>query len=88
MTSISEWIKKKCGERFRSHEGIYEKEKELLEEAIGRSKITITIEMPRGYENQRGDFEELRNDKDFLNDVKQLVKEHLDRKKAGREGQK
>ncbi len=85
MKGISEWIKKRSGERFRSHESIYEREKELVEEAIGRPRITITIELPEGYEDMRGDFERLKDDPEFVEDVRRLVRDHLDRRR-GAEG--
>jgi len=55
----------------------YEEEKRQFEMAIGKPFITLKIELPKGFENQRNIFLKLENDEEFLDDVKDLVKKNL-----------
>ena len=55
----------------------YEEEKRQFEMAIGKPFITLKIELPKGFENQRITFLKLENDEEFLDDVKDLVKKNL-----------
>ena len=55
----------------------YEEEKRQFEMAIGKPFITLKIELPKGFENQRNTFLKLENDEEFLDDVKDLVKKNL-----------
>jgi hypothetical protein len=45
--------------------------------AIGRPFITLKIELPEGFEDQRNTFLDLENNVEFLDEVKDLIKKNL-----------
>ena len=45
--------------------------------AIGRPFITLKIELPEGFEDQRNAFLDLENNMEFLDEVKDLIRKNL-----------
>jgi hypothetical protein len=79
------WKVKKWLEREPVPKKEYDEEKREFEMAIGRPFITLKIELPDGFEDQRSGFLELENNVDFLEEVEDLAKKNLigqKRKKA------
>jgi len=62
----------------------YREEKETFEKVMGKPKINISVELPKGYETQRKEFLELEGKEDFLKDADKalgrVVKKHLKKK--------
>ena len=71
------WKIKKWFERKTASKKEYEEEKREFEMAIGKPFITLKIELPAGFEDQRNTFLDLENDVEFLDEVKDLVKKNL-----------
>lgn len=71
------WKIKKWFERKTASKKEYEEEKREFEMAIGKPFITLKIELPVGFEEQRNTFLYLENDTEFLDEVKDLVKKNL-----------
>jgi len=71
------WKIKKWFERKTASKKEYEEEKREFEMAIGKPFITLKIELPAGFEEQRNTFLDLENDMEFLDEVKDLVKKNL-----------
>ena len=45
--------------------------------AIGKPFITLKIELPEGFEDQRKSFLNLENDAEFRDQIKDLIKKNL-----------
>jgi len=71
------WKIKKWFERKSASKKEYEEEKREFEMAIGKPFITLKIELPEGFEDQRKPFLNLESNGDFLDEVKDLVKKNL-----------
>jgi hypothetical protein len=71
------WKIKKWFERKTVSKKEYDEEKREFEMAIGKPFITLKIELPAGFEEQRNMFLDLENDMEFLDEVKDLVKKNL-----------
>jgi hypothetical protein len=71
------WKIKKWFERKSVSKKEYEQEKLEFEMAIGTPFITLKIELPEGFNDQRKPFLKLEYDEDFLDEVKDLVKKNL-----------
>jgi hypothetical protein len=71
------WKIKKWFERKTVSKKEYDEEKREFEMAIGKPFITLKIELPAGFEEQRNTFIDLENDMGFLDEVKDLVKKNL-----------
>jgi hypothetical protein len=71
------WKIKKWFERKTVSKKEYDEEKREFEMAIGKPFITLKIELPAGFEEQRNTFLDLENDMEFLDEVKDLVKKNL-----------
>ncbi|MCD6445482.1 hypothetical protein J7L49_01680 [Candidatus Bathyarchaeota archaeon] len=76
-------IKKIIESRKLKEEKRYREEKKEFEMAMGKPFITIKIELPEGFEDQRAHFLNLENDKTFLEEVEDLVKKRLTYEKHG-----
>ena len=76
MWKIKKWFEKKTVSKKE-----YEEEKRKFEMAIGKPFITLKIELPERFEDQRNPFLDLENDIEFLDEVKDLVKKNLIRKR-------
>jgi hypothetical protein len=72
MWKIRKWFERKSVSKKE-----YEAEKREFEMAIGRPFITLKIELPEGFDNQRKPFLKLEYDEEFLDDVKELTKKNL-----------
>ena len=72
MWKIRKWFEKKSASKKE-----YEQEKREFEMAIGKPSITLKIEMPEGFEDQRNSFLNLETNGEFLDEVKDLVKKNL-----------
>lgn len=55
----------------------YEKIKREFEMAIGKPFITLKIEIPEGFKRFRREFLRLENDKQFQEEIKDLIKKRL-----------
>jgi hypothetical protein len=72
MWKIKKWFEKKTVSKKE-----YDEEKRKFEMAIGKPFITLKIELPAGFEDQRNTFLDLENNMEFLDEVKDLVKKNL-----------
>jgi hypothetical protein len=72
MWKIRKWFEKKSASKKE-----YDEEKRKFEMAIGRPFITLKIELPEGFEDQRNTFLDLENNIEFLDEVKDLIKKNL-----------
>jgi hypothetical protein len=72
MWKIKKWFEKKNVSKKE-----YDEEKREFEMAIGKPFITLKIELPAGFEDQRNTFLDLENDMELLDEVKDLVKKNL-----------
>jgi hypothetical protein len=72
MWKIRKWFEKKSASKKE-----YDEEKRKFEMAIGRPFITLKIELPEGFEDQRNAFLDLENNIEFLDEVKDLIKKNL-----------
>ena len=76
MWKIRKWFEKKSVSKKE-----YDEEKREFEMAIGKPFITLKIELPEGFEDQRKAFLNLESDGGFLDEVKDLIKKNLLRKR-------
>ena len=72
MWKIRKWFERKSVSKKE-----YEAEKREFEMAIGRPFITLKIELPEGFDDQRKPFLKLESNEEFLDEVKDLVKKNL-----------
>jgi hypothetical protein len=72
MWKIRKWFERKSVSKKE-----YEAEKREFEMAIGRPFITLRIELPEGFDDQRKPFLKLESNEEFLDEVKDLVKKNL-----------
>jgi hypothetical protein len=72
MWKIRKWFERKSVSKKE-----YEEEKREFEMAIGRPFITLKIELPEGFDDQRNPFLKLECDEEFIDEVKDLVKKNL-----------
>ena len=78
---VKKWLESRRGKP----ESEYEEEKRKIEMAMGKPFITIKVEIPAGFENLRAYFLSLERDKQFHEEVSDLVKKRLTLKGHGRE---
>jgi hypothetical protein len=76
MWKIRKWFEKKSASKKE-----YDKEKREFEMAIGKPFITVKIELPEGFDDQRTTFLNLESNEDFLDEVRDLIKKNLLRKR-------
>lgn len=72
MWKIRKWFQRKSLSQKE-----YEEEKREFEMAIGKPFITLKIELPEGFEDQRTPFLKLEYDEEFLDEVRDLIKKNL-----------
>ena len=72
MWKIRKWFERKSVSKKE-----YEAEKREFEMAIGKPFITLKIELPEGFEDQRKSFLNLENDAEFRDQIKDLIKKNL-----------
>jgi hypothetical protein len=80
MWKIRKWFERKSVSKKE-----YEAEKREFEMAIGKPFITLKIELPEGFDDQRNPFLKLENNEDFLDEVKDLIKKNLLLKRENQE---
>jgi hypothetical protein len=73
LAKVKKWIEKKAA----TPEADYDEAKREFEMAMGIPFITIKIEIPEGFEDLRKQFLNLEKSKDFLSEVKDLIKKRL-----------
>jgi hypothetical protein len=72
MWKIRKWFEKKSASKKE-----YDLEKREFEMAIGKPFITLKIELPEGFEDQRKPFLNLENNEEFRDQIKDLIKKNL-----------
>ena len=72
MSKLMKWLEKKTVPKKE-----YDNEKREFEMAIGKPFITLKIELPKGFEDQRAAFLDLENNTDFIEEVEDLAKKNL-----------
>ena len=72
MWKIRKWFERKSVSKKE-----YEEEKREFEMAIGRPFITLKIELPEGFDDQRNPFLKLEYDEEFIDEVRDLIKKNL-----------
>jgi len=72
MSKIKKWLERKTVPKKE-----YDDEKREFEMAIGKPFITLKIELPTGFEDQRSAFLNLENNAEFLEEVEDLAKKNL-----------
>ena len=72
MSKLRKWLEKKTVPKKE-----YDNEKREFEMAIGKPFITLKIELPKGFEDQRAAFLDLENNTDFIEEVEDLAKKNL-----------
>jgi hypothetical protein len=70
-------VKKWIESRDRKPESDYEEAKRKFEMAIGKPFITISLEIPEGFEQFHTEFMKLEQDQQFHEEVKDLIKKRL-----------
>lgn len=73
MAKVKKWIEKRAAQP----EADYEEAKREFEMAMGTPFITVRVEIPEGFEDLRQQFLNLEKNKDFLSEVKDLIKKRL-----------
>jgi hypothetical protein len=76
MWKIRKWFERKTVSKKE-----YDEEKRAFQMAIGKPFIILKIELPAGFKDQRNPFLDLENNIEFLDEVKDLVKKNLLRKR-------
>lgn len=72
MWKVKKWFEEKTASKKE-----YEEEKREFEMAIGKPFISLKIELPDGFEDQRQNFLKLEDDTEFLDELKDQVKKNL-----------
>ena len=72
MWKIRKWFERKSVSKKE-----YDEEKREFEMAIGKPFITLKIELPEGFEDQRNPFLNLENDTGFIDEIEELVRKNL-----------
>jgi hypothetical protein len=72
MWKIRKWFEKKTVSKQE-----YDDEKREFEMAIGRPFITLKVELPEGFEDQRAEFMNLEKNPEFIDQIEDLVKKNL-----------
>lgn len=72
MWKIKKWFDRKSASKKE-----YEEDKRAFEMAIGKPFITLKVELPEGFEDQRCEFLDLESNIDFMEEVRNLVRKDL-----------
>jgi hypothetical protein len=72
MWKIRKWFEKKTVSKQE-----YDAEKREFEMAIGKPFITLKVELPEGFEDQRETFINLEKNSEFIDQIEDLVKKNL-----------
>ena len=76
MWKVKKWFEEKTASKKE-----YEQEKREFIMAIGKPFITLKIELPNGFDDQRFAFLKLEDDCEFIDEIREHVKKHLLTKK-------
>ena len=76
MWKVKKWFEEKTASKKE-----YEQEKREFIMAIGKPFITLKIELPNGFDDQRFAFLKLEDDCEFIDEIKEHVKKNLLMKK-------
>ena len=76
MWKVKKWFEEKTASKKE-----YEQEKREFIMAIGKPFITLKIELPNGFDDQRYAFLKLEEDCEFIDEIKEHVKKNLLHKK-------
>ena len=76
MWKVKKWFEEKTASKKE-----YEQEKREFIMAIGKPFITLKIELPNGFDDQRHAFLKLEEDCEFIDEIKEHVKKNLLHKK-------
>ena len=74
---VNNLVKKWIEPRDIKPESEYEEEKRKFEMAMGKPFITLRVEIPIGFEGFNNEFRKLENDRQFHEEIKDLVKKRL-----------
>jgi len=74
---VNKLVKKWIESRDRKPESEYEEAKRKFEMAIGKPFITLSLEIPAGFEKFSNEFLKLEKDYQFHEEVKDLIKKRL-----------
>jgi len=74
---VNNLVKKWIEPRDIKPESEYEEEKRKFEMAMGNPFITLSLEIPLGFEGFSNEFRKLETDQQFHEEVKDLVKKRL-----------
>lgn len=72
MWKIKKWFDRRSADKKK-----YEEDKRQFEMAIGKPFITLKVELPEGFENQRSEFLDLESDAEFTEEIEDLIKKNL-----------
>jgi hypothetical protein len=72
-TMVKRWIES----RDKQPESEYDEAKRKFEMALGKPFITISLEIPEGFEQFNTEFLKLEKDQQFHEEVKDLIKKRL-----------
>jgi len=74
-------LRNNASQKKRKDMNKYREHRESFERVMGKPKINVSVELPKGYEKQRKEFLDLKNEESFLKDVgkalDKVVKKHL-----------
>jgi len=74
---VNSLVKKWIESRDRKPESEYEEAKRKFEMAMGTPFITLSLEIPAGFEKFNNEFLKLEKDQQFREEVKDLIKKRL-----------
>ena len=74
---VNSLVKKWLESRDRKPESEYEEAKRKFEMAMGTPFITLSLEIPAGFEKFNNEFLKLEKDQQFHEEVKELIKKRL-----------
>lgn len=76
-------LEKLVDKRFRTVEGKWRDELELVDEALGRPHIALSIPLPEGCEGMEEAFRKLPEDEEFVRELQCFIREALRRRREG-----
>lgn len=75
ISKIKKWLGSRKIRKYRSKE--YIREKRDFQMAIGKPFITVKIDLPKGFEDDREEFMNLQENHDFQDELTEFVKKNL-----------
>ena len=74
---VNKLVRKWIESREKKPESEYEEAKRKFEMAMGKPFITVSLEIPEGFEQFNTEFLKLEKDQQFLEEVRDLIKKRL-----------